>query len=106
MQYFSVVKSTVKIVSKLVVAYFVALPLLFGLHAKDHQHSNLEAHSDETELRSECSLCDLYHTQTAVEAIQLQVRKANFFTEVEKHYCEVLVCTSAATNFLRGPPNA
>ena len=99
-------KSAVQIGSKFLLAYFIALPLLFGLHAKDHQHSNLEAHSGETELTSECSLCDLYHTQTAVEVIQLQVRKANFFTEVEKHYCEVLVCTSAATNFLRGPPNA
>ncbi|TRX59178.1 hypothetical protein FNH22_11685 [Fulvivirga sp. M361] len=100
-------KYVIHIGARLLMVYFVALPILFGLHTVQHQHQCGEDHKEVLEYAQftpDCTLCDLYHSQVAVVedpffydvdffATTFQLRFFGNFANVSKHF-----------NLLRGPP--
>lgn len=90
-------------------AYFIALPILFGLHTIQHEHNCVEDERDDMEYGQyapECELCDLYHSQTATD------ESSNFFVtnirwvSYQTSFAENLAVACEGLKFLRGPPVA
>ncbi|EPR65367.1 hypothetical protein ADICYQ_5576 [Cyclobacterium qasimii M12-11B] len=95
------------IVSKYLAAYFTVLPILFGLLSYGHIHYTLNDREDAIEIVSsvDCSLCDVYESQTAVIFTALfQVIKLSNppFYSVDAIN---LISISGHFNYLRGPPS-
>ena len=59
-------KSIINIASRVLLAYFMVLPILFSCHALLHDHHNQNQQSTGIEVSqiTDCLLCDLYHDQS------------------------------------------
>tara|TARA_R110002050_G_scaffold235538_1_gene371427 strand:- start:4204 stop:4569 length:366 start_codon:yes stop_codon:yes gene_type:complete len=103
---FTDVKINNHIVSKYLAAYFIALPLLFGMFSYGHKHYSLKDREDTIQIESsvDCSLCDLYDHQTAVifttyfQALELP-NPPIFSVDTTN-----LISIAGYFNCLRGPP--
>ncbi|MEM7552317.1 MAG: hypothetical protein AAF363_21710 [Bacteroidota bacterium] len=98
-----------QIVSVFLTAYFVALPILFGLHSsehvhldKDHDHEGLALSEDVPE----CDLCDLFFSHSAI----LENPVSKIVVSIDSSDYEVcsddLADRIIFLNHLRGPPTA
>jgi len=98
--------------ARLLAAYFMLLPLLLTYHSTHHTHKpfynleyNLEGQSEYAEITSDCSICDLYHSQAATIALP------TFNVDVKVAVASLqFLCDHPAKNILhflllRGPPN-
>ncbi len=98
----------VRIAARLLSAYFIALPIMFGYHMSDHQH-DLDHTADSAaydEFVPHCDLCDLYHSQSAVvestDVVLVAVPLASSEPVLKQDISEI----SKHLHFLRGPPVA
>jgi hypothetical protein len=99
----------IQMASRLLTVYFIAQPLLFGIHSFDHHH---DCHEDSRHelvyslTTTNCELCDLYHTQTA--AIETSDNYVDLFSFIfiELPFTESLCESPRKLTFLRGPPIA
>ena len=102
-------KKSIQIVTGLLAVYILALPLLFGYHSTQHQHSSIGDHdstSDSYLISSDCTLCDLYLGQTAVlENPDFSQDEIPILTP-GVHFSDELVSISGDFIYLRGPPRS
>ena len=100
-------KPIVHIAAKLLTAYFITLPILFGYHTIQHQQDRIDEHSDGIEyaqLAADCELCDLYQSQTAtVEVPDFTTSSIHWFS-FQPSFTETFIEGSTSLNYLRGPP--
>ncbi len=93
--------------AKFLAIYFVALPLLFGIHIEQHHHENhLTAKHANTTILSEvaCEICDLYQNQIAVVSTLIEVPHFTSITAVYLHAITDLNDASKHLRLIRGPP--
>ncbi|MEO1052566.1 MAG: hypothetical protein AAFX87_18180 [Bacteroidota bacterium] len=85
--------------------YFMLLPLLFGLHASQHQHEDSSHHQElvVSEYEADYDLCDLYLSQSAATtySILTLVGFNHTYQTLELRSSEQFV---AYCNEQRGPP--
>ena len=100
-------KRLVHIAARILIAYFIALPILFVCHTIQHGHDCDDDRVDGLEYAQftpDCTLCDLYHNQSstvetshfylgALTLVSLLVPFTGSLTEVSEGFI-----------FLRGPP--
>ena len=103
------VKHVVQIGSRLLTAYFVTFPILFGCHAFQYQHHSVKGQDGGLEfaqLTSDCALCDMYHSQSAIieTPFSYDVGLAGF--AFQKCIAEDPAVTLCNFSYLRGPPAA
>gem|GEM_PF-4129909 len=102
------VKSLVNIASRVLLVYFMVLPILFGAHALLHQHhnfSNHEAGISVTQI-TDCLLCDLYHAQNAtITSSEIAVEVIPTDTLYQVTFTNPAI-SAEETRHLRGPPTA
>lgn len=88
-------------------AYFIALPIFFECHARQHQHENGEENSDELVyaiVTPDCEICDLYYSQVGFIDVS--------FSQSIDHSLEIICAVdlknqpkpTQAFSSLRGPP--
>ncbi len=101
------VKTLINIASRVLLAYFMALPILVGAHSvlHDHHASLDQDNGIEISQIADCLLCDLYHDQTATTSHSDFNFEANYserapFTSIDD---PAIADTSAL--HLRGPPS-
>ena len=102
-----VLKSVVQIAARVLSVYFIVLPVLFGMHAAQHEHQEHEDYQAAVEITlpsADCSLCDLYHGQTVLTEVQSSFTKILLHSPFKTHLFEVVVTTTLQTLCLRGPP--
>ncbi|WP_303611337.1 hypothetical protein [Cyclobacterium sp. 1_MG-2023] len=94
------------IASQYLAAYFMVVPLLFGVYTYGHSHYQTSDRQEAITIDStvDCSLCDLYESQTAYIHIaffsEIYFPNPSFYTVSINH----LIGKNAIFNFLRGPP--
>lgn len=103
------VKRLAQIGSRVLAVYFIVLPILFGIHADQHQHPLAHEHDSElaiTTQSTDCTICDLYHGQTAILQEQELFLTAQVFTPYASTLTEALLGHTLPSLYLRGPPTA
>ncbi len=101
-------KSVIKITSRILTAYFIMLPALFGYHTVQHQHGENTDHGDGYEITkpaSNCDLCDLYHSQVGIVDSATSYKTNSFPITSQHHYYTHLFKSVENSIHLRGPPN-
>jgi hypothetical protein len=94
------------IASRYLAAYFMVVPLLFGVFTLNHRHYNFSEKQEAITLDStvDCSLCDLYDSQTAYIQMgffsEVYFPNPCFFSVSINH----LIGKTKIFHFLRGPP--
>lgn len=100
-------KHVIQVVARIIVAYFILLPLLFAIHTEDHSHDAIQSTGDGIEYaESDCQLCDLYYDQVAEKE-----QVAGFFVELLQQTFLIQPVNNPVDHsidllHLRGPPLA
>ena len=100
-------KSLVQIAARALSVYFIVLPVLFGVHAAQHEHQehdSLQAAVEITLPGTDCTLCDLYHGQAALIEVQPSLSSVLLYSPFKTLLIEAVVSTTLQTLCLRGPP--
>ena len=99
-------KLLVNIVARVLLAYFIALPILFGCHALLHQHSDGSGkdYSVEVIQMTDCLVCDLYHNQDAFITFSNYQSTTFIAGEVTLQGISNPSVSTPETLHIRGPP--
>ncbi|MDN5202744.1 hypothetical protein QQ008_15250 [Fulvivirgaceae bacterium BMA10] len=96
-----------QIFSRFLVAYFVALPILFSCHTLQHEHHEVKDHHKELTIihsTSDCTLCDLYQNHTSIVEISVTHDVRLTYTFFQDGISGDLIEAIGYSRHLRGPP--
>ncbi len=97
-------KNANRIGAKLITGYFLLLPLLVVYHSFHHHTLTTDYANHYTQLKTNCTLCDLYYEQIGIEEVVNLAAIDNPMSLIRLVFNDAMLSISQIHNLQRGPP--